>query len=252
MFTLAGRTALVSGAAGVVGYEIVQQFLREGMNVVTLHSRKAKAEMTEQWLQEHGDRFLSLSGRSGFDEVMARVSEKFGRLDVLVSAHGWPPVNQEIEAITDDYWDAVVTSNLTRSFRLMQKALPYLKKSPAPRIIFTVSAEARTGGLYDGLAYTAAKGGVISMTYSAARRLAQYGITVNAVAMGGIYNKPYPVDGEAPEEDLPDYAEMLDQIPLGRLGKPEDICAAVCYLASEEAGFVTGEILNVNGGLFMG
>ena len=70
--------------------------------------------------------------------------------------------------------------------------------------------------------------------------------------MGGIYNRPYPVGDEDPEEKLPDYTEMLDHIPLGRLGKPEDICAAVCYLASEEAGFVTGEILNVNGGLFMG
>ena len=237
MFTLEGRTALVSGAAGVVGYEIVQQFLREGMNVVTLHSRKAKAEMTEKWLQEHGNRFLSLSGRSGFGEVMDRVDEKFGRLDVLVATHGWPPVNQGIDDITEDYWDAVVTSNLTRSFLLMQKALPHLKKSLAPRIIFMVSAEARSGGLVDGLAYTAAKGGVVSMTYGAARRLAQYGITVNAVAMGGIYNKPYPVDGEAPEEDLPDYTGMLDQIPIGRLGKPEDVCAAVCYLASEEAGF---------------
>ena len=248
--TLKGRTALVSGGSGLVGLEIVRQFLEEGMNVGTLHSRKEKAWMTEKWLHEYDDRFLSLSG--DFGEALARVHEKFGRLDVLVSTHGWPPVNQEIDDITDDYWDAVVTSNLTRSFRLMQKALQYLKKSPAPRIIFLASAEARSGGFYDGLAYTAAKGGVISMTYSAARRLAQYGITVNAVAMGGIYNRPYPVGDEDPEEKLPDYTEMLDHIPLGRLGKPEDICAAVCYLASEEACFVTGEILNVNGGLFMG
>lgn len=248
--TLKGRTALVSGGFGLIGFEIVQRLLDNGMNVGTLHSRKEKACMTTQWLKEHGDRFLSLSG--DISEVLTKVNEKFGGLDVLVSAHGWPPVNQEMENISDDYWEAVIRSNLTISFRLMQRSLPYLKKSPAPRIIFMTSAEARFGGQNDGLAYSAAKGGVISLTYGAARRLAKYGITVNAVAMGGIYNKPYPVDGEEPEENLPDYTKMIHQIPLGRLGKPEDICAAVCYLASEEASFITGEILNVSGGLFMG
>lgn len=206
--------------------------------------------MTTDWLKAYGDQFLSLSVEAS--DPVTRIAEKFGGIDVLVVGQGWPPVNQEISEITDEFWNAVVRSNLTRSFQLMQKALPYLKKSTTPRIIFLVSAEARSGGLYDGLAYTAAKGGVISMIYSAARRLAQYGITVNAVAMGGIYNKPYPVVGEDIEESLPDYTEMLDKIPLGRLGKPEDVCAAVCYLASEEASFVTGEILNVNGGLVMG
>jgi len=248
--TLQGRTALVSGGSGLVGLEIVRQFLAAGMNVGTLHSRKEKAWMTAEWLRDQADRVITLSG--DYSESLAKIIEKFGRLDVLVSSQGWPPVNQDIEDISDSDWDGAVRSRLTMGFRLMQKALPYLKHSPAPRIIFLVSAEARSGGLFDGLAYTAAKGGVISMTYSAARRLARYGITVNAVAMGGIYNKPYPVGDEMPGRPLPDYSGLQSQIPLGRLGKPEDISAAVCYLASEQAGFVTGEVLNVNGGLSMG
>ncbi len=248
--TLKGRTALVSGGSGTVGYDIVTRFLEDGMKVGTLHSRKEKAWMTTDWLKEYGDQFLSLSVETR--DPITSIYEKFGGIDVLVVGQGWPPVNQDISEITDEYWSNVVRSNLTRGFQMMQKTIPYLKQSTAPRIIFLVSSEARSGGLNDGLAYTAAKGGVISMMYSAARRLAKYGITVNAVAMGGIYNKPYPVTGEEPEENLPDYTEMQDQIPLGRLGKPEDVCAAVCYLASEEESFVTGEILNVNGGLFMG
>jgi 3-oxoacyl-[acyl-carrier protein] reductase len=250
MLTLLGRTAVVSGGSGKVGYEIVQQFLEEGMNVATFHSRNEKAEMTKSWLKRYDNRFMSSSG--DIAEYFEKINEKFGGIDVLVCGQGWPPDNQEIEDMTNDYWNGVIYSNLTRSFQLMQKALPYLRKSPAPRIIFLASCEARTGGLSDGLAYTAAKGGVISLTYSAARRLARDGITVNAVAMGGIYNKPYPVGDENQEHEPPDYTGMQDQIPLGRLGKPEDISTAVCYLASEEAGFVTGEVLNVNGGLFMG
>jgi 3-oxoacyl-[acyl-carrier protein] reductase len=250
MLTLNGRTAVVTGGSGLVGYQIVQQFLEEGMNVATFHSRQEKAEMTKGWLKEHGSRLMSFSG--DIVQYLENINEKFGGIDVLVCGQGWPPDNQEMEDISKDYWNVVLTSNLTASFYLIQKAIPYLKRSRAPRIIFLTSCEARTGGFNDGLAYTAAKGGVISLTYSTARRLALYGITVNAVAMGGIYNKPYPVGDEGSDYKLPDYAGLQDQIPLGRLGKPEDICAAVCYLASEEAGFVTGEVLNVNGGLFMG
>ena len=250
MLTLKGRTAVVSGGSGKVGYEIVQQFLEEGMNVATFHSSNEKAEMTERWLKRYGNRFMSSSG--DIVEYFEKINERYGGIDVIVCGQGWPPDNQEIEDMTTDYWNGVIYSNLTRSFQLMQKALPYLRRSPAPRIIFLTSCEARTGGLSDDLAYTAAKGGVISLTYGAARRLAREGITVNAVAMGGIYNKPYPVGDENKENELPDYASMQDLIPLGRLGKPEDISTAVCYLASEEAGFITGEVLNVNGGLFMG
>ncbi len=88
--------------------------------------------------------------------------------------------------------------------------------------------------------------------FSSARRLAKFGITVNAVAMGGIYNQPFPLKGGDPDEKLPDYSTIIDQVPLGRLGKPKDICAAVAFLASEEAAYVTGEVIKVDGGLCLG
>lgn len=248
--TLEGKTAVVSGASGVVGYQIVKQFLKDGMNVGTLHSRNAKALMTEDWLKDYDGQFLSLSIE--ITDPITKFYERFGKLDVLVIGQGWPPVHKEIEEISDDYWHSVITSNLTRSFTLVQKALPYLLKSPAPRVIYLVSTEARKGAEFDGIPYTAAKGGVISLTFSLAKMLAKHGITVNAVAMGGIYNKPYPVGDGDQDEEYADYSKLVTQIPLGRLAKPEDISAAVCYLASDEASFITGEILNVNGGLFMG
>lgn len=245
--TLKGRTALITGGAGLVGFEIVKQFLMDGMNVGTVHSRQEKAWLTADWLRAYTDSFISLT-RDDPDPA-GKIFEKFGGIDVLVAGQGWPPLNQNIEDISLEYWISVVRSNLTGSFLFLQYAMPYLKKSPAPRVIFLVSSEALTGGSRDGLAYTAAKGGVIALMYSAARRLARYGITVNAVAMGGIYNKPFAVSGDDPEEILPDYSNMLDQIPLGRLGEPKDICTAVCYLASEEAAYVTGEVIKVDGGL---
>lgn len=248
--TLKNRVAVISGASGLVGYEIVQQFLRSGMNVGTLHSRRAKALMVNDWLKEYDDCYFSLS----IEETnrISKFNSRFGGIDVLVIGQGWPPVSHEIEEISPEYWHSVIQSNLTRSFQLVQESLPYLRKSSAPRIIYLVSSEARTGAEYDGIPYSTAKGGLISLTFSLARALAPNGITVNAVAMGGIYNKPYPVGDGDQNEQFADYSGLVEKIPLGRLAKPEDVSAAVCFLASEEASFITGEILNVNGGLAMG
>lgn len=146
----------------------------------------------------------------------------------------------------------MLRSHLTNNLDMFQHAVPYLKQSNAPRMILATAWDARVGNPQDDLAHTAAKGAIISMTMSEAAKLAPYGITVNAVAIGGIQNLSVLPEEEALLEQVQDDAQLRRRIPLKRLPTPQDVAAAVCFLASEEAGFITGEILNVSGGLAMG
>jgi 3-oxoacyl-[acyl-carrier protein] reductase len=122
-----------------------------------------------------------------------------------------------------------------------------LEKSEYPRIINIGSNAGRMGGFENGLAYTASKGGVVALTYGAARRLASKGITVNCVAPGTI-----ETEMSKDNYDEAAHKRLLARFPLGRLGRPEEVAAAVCYFASQESGFTTGAVLDVNGGMFMG
>lgn len=129
---------------------------------------------------------------------------------------------------------------------MTQQAIAYLKNSEAPRVINISSNAGRMGGFENGLAYTASKGGMISLTYGFARRLAPQGITVNCIAPGTIdSDMSSEFEGEARER-------LLARFPLRRFGTPKEVAAAACYFASIESGFTTGAVLDVNGGMFMG
>jgi 3-oxoacyl-[acyl-carrier protein] reductase len=136
--------------------------------------------------------------------------------------------------------------NLRGSFFTIQKALPYLERSRAARVINLSSNSGRMGGFENGMAYSASKGGIIAMTYGLARQLAPRKITVNCIAPGTIESDM------SRARDAAALARLLSRFPLGRLGQPDEVAAAACYFASEEAGFTTGAVLDVNGGLFMG
>lgn len=252
MLTLAGRTAMVIGGSGCIGFEIVKSLLDGGMNVASVSSVLQKADVTSERLKEYGDRFMATAskGRS-MAEVIDQIENRYGCLDVTVTCQGAPPIIGEPESMTRAHWNHILNSHLDTNLSLFQEGVPYLRRSKAPRMILTTCAEARCGEGIDDLAYNTAKGGIISMTYSEARRLAKYGITVNAVAVGGIYNLSY-MPGEEVKKPFAELEDLKKKIPMGRLATPADVAAAVCYLASEEAGFVTGEILNVSGGLAMG
>lgn len=180
---------------------------------------------------------------------------------------------QNFDTLEPDYVDLTISNHLTGSYNLLREAIPYLENSKAGRVIFAANTYALTGGENDAMGVTMAKGGTIALTYSAARRLAPKGITVNCIAIGGVMNMPVaggpPPDAPvhhglggpggpggrgpgAPSWIRPEALIDPAAIPVGRVGKPEDIAAAVCYLASEEAGFVTGDVLNVSGGIFIG
>lgn len=249
MFTLSGRTAIVTGASRGIGLAISRALAQSGMNVAMLSKSetnitKATAELIEQGYLCRGF-VCDVSDVSQISDALEEIYQNYHAVDVLVNCAGILD-SLPIDGLTEEIWDSVLDTNLKGTFFMIQKTIPYLKKSYAPRIINISSNAGRMGGYENGLAYSASKGGIISLTYAAARRLAPQKITVNCVAPGTIesdMSQTYDQDARA---------RLLSRFPLGRLGTPEEVAAAVCYFASEEAAFTTGAVLDVNGGLFMG
>lgn len=258
MLTLEGRVAVVTGASGCIGKEIVRELVEGGMKaVVCTHGGEAAQRVIEDFPAEIAEHVIPLgcemNDPADMREKFAWLSEQTGGIDVLITYHGRSPEykEQKIETLDPEYLDFTISNHLTGNYNLVREVLPYLKKSSAGRVIFTANTSALTGGIDDAMGVTAAKGATISLTYSLARRLAKDGITVNCIAAGGISNIP-DIPNLNPNWIRQEELHRAEDIPLGRVGTPKDIAAAVCYLASEEAGFVTGAVLNVSGGFYMG
>jgi 3-oxoacyl-[acyl-carrier protein] reductase len=178
--------------------------------------------------------------KAGFKQVM----EKFGRLDILVNNAAVTRDGLAMRMKKDD-WDAVLQTNLTGAHWCIQQALPVMMKARAGRIINIASVVAQMGN--SGQAnYVAAKAGLIGLTKAIAMEIASRGITVNAVAPGFIET---PMTDVLPEQVK---EKLKERIPLGRMGSARDVAAAIVFLASDEAGYITGHVLNVNGGMHLG
>lgn len=249
LLTLSGRTAIVTGGSKGIGRAIAEKLAEGGMNVAIFARGIDVAEKTAGMITEaHGNCKAYQCDVSVVDDInkaVKKVFEDFGSVDVVVNNAAILDTST-IETLTEDIWDKVIDVNLKGVFFMGQAALPYLESSKNPRIINISSNSGRMGGFTNGLSYTAAKGGIISLTYGMARRLADKGITVNCVAPGTVRSD---MSDEFSTEAM---SVLLKQFPLGRLGEPEEIAAAVCYFASEEARWTTGSVLDVNGGMFIG
>lgn len=249
MLTLTGRTAVVTGGSRNIGYAISSKFAENGMNIGILSVHKESAENAAKVLRDAGQKCIGLECNvSDVDSVrsaLETIHEHFGALDVVVNCAGILDL-YSIQEMPTEYWDEVMAVNLKGTFIIIQQALPYLEKSHAPRIINISSNAGRMGGFENGMAYSASKGGIIALTYGVARQLAHKGITVNCIAPGTI-------DSEmAKARDAETVKRLIGRIPIGRLGQAKEVAAAACYFASEESGFTTGAVLDVNGGMFMG
>jgi 3-oxoacyl-[acyl-carrier protein] reductase len=247
--TLAGRTAVVTGGSRNLGLGIAKKFAACGMSVGILSVSEGSAEAAAKSIERTGDTAFGVqcdvSNATSVQSALARVADHFGGVDVVVNSAGVLDLTK-IEDMSVEHWDKVMAINLRGTFLMIQKALPYLEKSRAPRVINISSNSGRMGGFENGMAYSASKGGVIAITYGIARQLAARRITVNCIAPGTIESDMSRArDSEA-------LARLLVRFPIGRLGTSEEVAAAACYFASEEAGFTTGAVLDVNGGLFMG
>jgi 3-oxoacyl-[acyl-carrier protein] reductase len=249
MLTLKNRTAIISGGTKGIGFSIAKTFAENGMSVIVLSSNISnvnKAISEFKTLGLNCDGFCcDVRNLESIKRTFSDIYLKYNSFDVLVNSAGILDLSS-IDDMTMEHWEDILSVNLSGTFFTIQQALPYLEKSKAARIINISSNAGRMGGYENGLAYTASKGGVISLTYGFARRLAPKGITVNCIAPGTItteMSKAY---------DSETFNRLITRFPLGRFGLPEEIASAACYFASEESGFTTGAVLDVNGGMFMG
>ncbi len=247
MLTLRDRTVLISGGAGNNGIAIIKNLIRQGMNVCILSTSLAQGnaavEALGEGLKTHA---MAASIREqGYSAVMQAVVQRFGGIDVIINGAGGHR-HTSIEE-TDEREFEMAIRMVSEAFFTVKAALPYLQKSSAPRVINLMTCEGRGGGYDEAAVQAAARGGVTALTQALARELGPRGITVNAVCTG-------PIEGDLPQFDVmlgQKHDLVLSRTPLGRLGEPEDIPAAVEFLASEEASFVTGAVIDVNGGLIM-
>lgn len=243
--SLADRVALVTGAAQGIGWSIARQLAGCGASVVLADVDADKAQEAAKTL---GNRTLGLAMNVASSEAVAagieRVMAEFGRLDVLVNNAG---ITRDglLVRMKDEDWDRVMDVNLNGTFRCTKAALGVMIKQRRGRIISIASVVGVMGNAGQ-TNYAASKAAIIGFTKSVAREYANRGITANAVAPGFI--KTAMTDQLSEEVQT----RLREQIPLGRLGTPEDVAHAVTFLASDAAAYITGQVVHVNGGMWMG
>lgn len=248
MFSFRGKVAWITGSSTGIGHAIAHQFLEHGAKVVFHGYEKTKQDeelMLELIQKGHDVLFVEgdVTNKQKVQEMVKQIELKFGKLDILVNNVGAFVKKARIEDIEEEIWDRAIDVNLKSTFLVTTAALPLMKQQEEGRIINITSAVARTGGTKEGAAYTAAKGGVTSFTYSLAKQLVEYNILVNGVSPG-LIDTPFHTT-EAP---LNTYTNLINQIPLKRAGEPEEIAGAVLFLASKYASYIVGEIIEVSGG----
>jgi 3-oxoacyl-[acyl-carrier protein] reductase len=247
---LEGRVALITGASQGIGHACALALAREGASV-------AVAARNRQKLDELVAEIAAAGGKSAAFVVVMDVSDEaqvksgiksalgqFGKIDILVNNAGITR-DQLVMRMKRADWDAVLTTNLTSAYLCIQQVIGSMLKQRWGRIINITSVFGQMGQAGQAN-YAASKAGLIGLTMAMAREVASRNITCNAVAPGFIETSMTAVLSEEFKQNA------VKSIPLGRVGLPEDIASAVCFLASEEASYITGHVLNVNGGLLMG
>ena len=244
MFDLTGMTALVTGASGGIGSAVAQALAAQGARLAVSGSNADKLEAFRASLGgDHVALPCNLSDGVAVDALVPSAVEALGKLDILVNNAGVTRDNL-VMRMKDEEWDQVIRVNLEAAFRLARAAARPMMKARFGRIVSITSVVGTTGN--PGQAnYAASKAGLVGMSKALAQELASRGITVNCVAPGFITS---PMTDALPDAQK----EALNaRIPAGKMGQGADIGAAVVYLASNEAGYVTGQTLHVNGGMAM-
>ncbi|HTM05023.1 MAG TPA: 3-oxoacyl-ACP reductase FabG [Vicinamibacterales bacterium] len=246
MLDLSGRVAIVTGASRGIGRAIATRLAAQGARVVAA-ARAENAAATVAEIEAAGGTAelasVDVTEPASIEALVSGVLERHGRIDILVSNAGITKDQLMLRMKRDD-WDQVIATNLTAAFGLAQAVLKPMVKQRGGRIINVASVVGQTGNAGQAN-YAASKAGLIGFSKALAREVASRGITVNVVAPGLVEtDMTRALTGKA-------QGDWAAQIPLGRIGAPEDIAAAVCFLASDEASYITGHVLAVNGGMYM-
>jgi 3-oxoacyl-[acyl-carrier protein] reductase len=244
MFDLTGRTALVTGATGGIGGSIARALHAQGATVALSGTRR---EVLDQLAAELGERThvlpANLADKDDVEALVPRAEETMGQLDILVANAGITKDNLFVQ-LRDEDWDQVLAVNLTATFRLARAAVRGMMRRRHGRIIGISSVVGVTGNPGQSN-YVAAKAGMIGMMKAIAQEYAKRGVTANCIAPGMIQTAMTDKLNEKQREAI------MGRIPSARLGTPSDIAGAAVYLASDEAAYVTGQTLHVNGGMAM-
>jgi NAD(P)-dependent dehydrogenase (short-subunit alcohol dehydrogenase family) len=245
---LKDRVAIVTGAGRGIGRGIARAFAREGARVALCDVRADSVSKAAAEIGDAGGEALAfqmdVTRQEQIQRVVGQILRRWGRIDILVNNAGIYEV-LPFEEITEAQWDWLLAVNLKGAFLCCQAVIPAMKRQGSGRIVNIASSAGKAGGTLAGAHYSVSKAGVICLAKQLARELGPDGITVNAVAPGRIDT---PMIHAVSDEENEDFVRRT---PLGRLGRPEDVANAVLFLASDEAGFITGEIVDVNGGLLI-
>lgn len=239
-----GKVVLVTGASRGIGRAIAESFVARGAKVIGTATSESGAEAISSYLGASGKGFaLNVVDAQSIDSVLASIRAEFGEIDILVNNAGITRDNL-LMRMKDDEWQDILNTNLTSVFRLSKAVMRAMMKKRFGRII-TIGSVVGTMGNAGQANYAAAKAGLIGFSKSLAREVASRGITVNVVAPGFIETDMT----RALTDDQ--RAGILSSVPANRLGDAKEIASAVAFLASDEAGYITGETLHVNGGMYM-
>lgn len=245
---LKNRIAVITGAGRGIGEAISITLAKAGASVVINDIDLEKAQVVSERARRLGVNSAAIQASVGVYEEVEKMIEKvirdFGQIDILVNNAGITKPSS-IEDMTVKDWNEVINIDLTGVFFCCRFVVPIMKRRKYGRIVNISSVAARTGRIGNGVHYSAAKAGVIGLTMCLAREMGRYGITVNAVAPGPIYTE---LTATFPKET---WEKLNENLAVGRSGKPEDIANAVLFLASDNAEWITGAVIDVNGGIYM-
>ena len=250
-FDLSNKVALVTGASSGIGAASAKVLAELGADVaITYHHNQAGAEKVRDQIISSGRKAVAINAdvreADQITATVSRVQNELGAIDILVNNAGSLVERKKNLEMTTELWDDVINLNLTSAMRCVQAVAPAMVERKSGAIINVVSIAAHNGGGPGAGAYSAAKAGLIALTKSQAKELAPHGVRVNAISPGTI---------DTPFHEVFSTAEMLKgaiaTIPLGRLGTPQDCAKVVAFLASDAAGYLIGETIEVNGGQLM-
>lgn len=248
MFSLDGKIAIVTGGAKGIGKSIVLALSKVGATTVIADIDVNSGRELEACLKQKGLKVefieVDVSISESVNKMVKDVVEKYGKIDILVNNAGILH-DAQITDIDDATWDRVIRVNLTGVFYCCRAVVPHMIRQKYGKIINIASAGGKMGFPYAGVDYCASKGGIMALTRQLALQISKYGINVNAVAPGTTETELIKDRSEEQKRYI------ISRIPMGRMGRPEDTAAAVVFLASSGSDYITGETIDVNGGLYM-
>lgn len=244
MFDLSGKTALITGATGALGSAMVRALHKQGATIALSGTRQAELEKLAGELGDRAHVFAcDLTDKGSTEALVPAVEQKLEKLDILIANAGVNRDNLFVQ-LSDDDWDKVIAVNMTATFRLTRAAVKGMMRRRFGRVIGVSSVVGFTGNPGQGN-YTASKAGIVGMLKSVAWEYARRNVTANCIAPGIITSAMTDRLNDKQRETI------LAKVPMAKLGAPADVAAAAVYLASDEAGYITGQTIHVNGGMAM-